>query len=174
MALLVRPGRPADEADLARIDLATWTPATAPSPPPADPARYAFFDERTTPADVLVAEVDGSVAGYVKLRPVSSLPAHAHVLQIGGLGVDPARQGHGAGRALVEAALHEARRRGARKLSLRVLGDNATARRLYERCGFAVEGVLEREFLLDGRYVDDVFMALHLTDPGEGGRSLTA
>ena len=166
MALLVRPARPADEADLARIDLATWTPASSPASPPSEPAAYAFFGERATPADVLVAELDGAVAGYVKLLPVTPLPSHAHVLQIGGLGVDPEVQGHGAGRALVEAAVHEARARGARKLTLRVLGCNATARRLYERCGFVVEGVLEREFLLDGAYVDDVFMALHLTDPG--------
>jgi ribosomal protein S18 acetylase RimI-like enzyme len=164
MGLLVRPARPSDESELARIDLATWTPSSSPAPPPDEPARYAFFDERTTPGDVLVAEVDGAVAGYVKLRPVSPLPSHAHVLQIGGLAVDPGRQGHGAGQALVEAAVREAQVRGARKLTLRVLGRNAAARRLYERCGFVVEGVLEREFLLEGTYVDDVFMAVHLTD----------
>ena len=163
MALLVRPARAADGRDLARIDLATWSPATSPAPPPAEPAAYTFFDERTTPADVLVAELDGAVAGYVKLRPVTPLPAHAHVLLIGGLAVDPALHGHGAGRALLDAAVREARARGARKVTLRVLGSNARARRLYERCGFVVEGVLEREFLLDEAYVDDVFMALHLT-----------
>jgi ribosomal protein S18 acetylase RimI-like enzyme len=63
------------------------------------------------------------------------------------------------GRALLEAALAEARRRGARKLSLRVLGDNERARALYERAGFEVEGVLRAEFHLDGRDVDDVLMA---------------
>ena len=30
-------------------------------------------------------------------------------------------------------------------------------------CGFEVEGVLRGEFLLGGRYVDDVLMALDLT-----------
>ena len=87
-------------------------------------------------------------------------PSHAHVLMVAGLGVDPEAQGRGVGRALVEAAVAEARARGARKLTLRVLGGNVTARRLYERCGFVVEGVLAREFLLDGEYADDVFMAL--------------
>ena len=55
-----------------------------------------------------------------------------------------------------------ARARGARKLSLRVLGTNATAMRLYERLGFQVEGTLRDEFCIDGRYVDDVLMAKHL------------
>ncbi|NUR65391.1 MAG: GNAT family N-acetyltransferase, partial [Streptomyces sp.] len=49
-------------------------------------------------------------------------------------------------------------RRGARRLTLRVLGHNTPARRLYESEGFVVEGVLPEEFLLDGEYVDDVFM----------------
>ena len=53
---------------------------------------------------------------------------------------------------------------GARKLSLRVLGGNSRARRLYEACGFVVEGILRSEFLLGGRYVDDIFMARHLVN----------
>jgi RimJ/RimL family protein N-acetyltransferase len=43
-----------------------------------------------------------------------------------------------------------------------VLGTNSTARRLYSRCGFVEEGVLRAEFLLDGRYVDEVLMARFL------------
>ena len=43
--------------------------------------------------------------------------------------------------------------------SLRVLGENDAARRLYERAGYEVEGVLRGEFHLDGRDVDDVLMA---------------
>jgi RimJ/RimL family protein N-acetyltransferase len=43
-------------------------------------------------------------------------------------------------------------------MTLRVLGHNAAARRLYEGCGFVVEGVLPGEFLIEGRYVDDVLM----------------
>ena len=152
----------ADAAALARVDLATWTWQSSPSEPPDDADSHVFFNERTTPDHVLVAEVDGAVIGFVTLRPATSLPSNAHVLQIQGLGVDPAYQGRGVGQALLEAAAEEARRRGARKLSLRVLGSNTTARRLYERCGFAVEGVLAEEFLLNGHYVDDVLMALRL------------
>ena len=59
---------------------------------------------------------------------------------------------------LVLAALEEARRRGARSVTLRILAPNGAARRLYERCGFHVQGVLREEFLLRGRYVDDVLM----------------
>ena len=69
----------------------------------------------------------------------------------------------GAGRqvihSFVEAAVDEARRRGARRLTLRVLGPNYAARRLYETCGFEIEGVLHGEFHVDGEDIDDVLMA---------------
>jgi RimJ/RimL family protein N-acetyltransferase len=50
-------------------------------------------------------------------------------------------------------------RRSDARITLRVLSTNPAARRLYESCGFVVEGVLRGEFLLEGREVDDVLMA---------------
>jgi ribosomal protein S18 acetylase RimI-like enzyme len=102
------------------------------------------------------------VIGYAGLTQPSALPSHEHVLELGGLAVDPDRQRNGAGRRLVEAIVELARGHGARKLSLRVLGHNTAARQLYAKCGFVTEGTLKAEFLLNGRYVDDVLMARYL------------
>ncbi|EDY50163.1 acetyltransferase, partial [Streptomyces clavuligerus] len=85
-----------------------------------------------------------------------------HVLQIQGLVVEDATRGRGLIRAILRTAGTEARRRGAVRLTLRVLGHNAPARALYTSEGFAVEGVLPGEFLLDGEYVDDVLMGRSL------------
>lgn len=156
----VRFARDEDEAVLAKLDERTWTPAFSPAPPP--PAGTPFFDDGTRPENVLVAEHDGVVAGYVRLDEGFGIPAHRHVLVIGGLAVDPDRRRLGIARRLVDAAVAEARRRGARKLTLRVLGHNTGARRLYEHCGFVVEGVLRAEFRVDGEDVDDVLMACPL------------
>ena len=41
-------------------------------------------------------------------------------------------------------------------MTLRVVGSNTAARRLYSGCGFVEQGVLRDEFLLDGRLVDDI------------------
>jgi ribosomal protein S18 acetylase RimI-like enzyme len=153
----VRQARPEDQPALRAIDTATWTADVSPAPPP--PPDAPFFGERTQPADVLVGEIDGVVAGYAVLGRSTMLATHAHVLEIRGLAVSPAYQGRGAGRRLVEASVEQARGRGARKLSLRVLGFNVRARQLYESCGFRVEGILRAEFYLGGRYVDDVLMA---------------
>jgi ribosomal protein S18 acetylase RimI-like enzyme len=160
----IRLARDDDDAALARIDRLTWTSDVSPSPVP--PEGRPFFDDRTTTDDVLVADADGHVVGYVRLGQALPLPSHRHVLEIQGLAVDPDRSGHGTGRLLVEAAVAEAARRGARKVTLRVLGPNTTARRLYERCGFVVEGTLRAEFHLDGRDVDDVLMARQLAPSG--------
>ena len=113
----------------------------------------------TTPPDVLVALADGQVAGYVTLKPATELRASDHVLHVAGLAVDESYRRRGVGRALMDAAIAEATRRGARRLTLRVLGPNVAARRLYEDCGFVDEGVLRGEFQLDGEDVDDVLMA---------------
>lgn len=162
LVITIRRAVTGDGPILTGIDLLTWTPQTSPSPYPHDPSGYRFFDRRTRPEDVLVAEVDSVIGGYVKLREPSGLAARLHVYEISGLAVAPELQGAGVGRRLVEAGVGESRRRGARKLALRVLGDNAAARHLDETCRFTVEGVLQDEFFLDGHYVDDVLMACHL------------
>ena len=157
----VRPARAEDDQALAAIDLVSWssqvTPASAREP--GSP----FFNDQTAPEQVLVAEADGVVAGYVRLHQSIPLPSHGHVLEVNGLAVDPGKRGRGIGRRLMEDAKLEAARRGASKLTLRVLAPNAPARRLYEACGFTVEGVLEAEFSLDGQLVDDVLMACRLS-----------
>lgn len=150
---------PGDEPALLRLDRATWSPTVTPAPARADGSL--FFDERIRPEDVLVAETDGELVGYLMLHQSIPLPSHSHVLEINGLAVHPEAQGTGVGRALVEEAQEQVRRRGARKLSLRVLAPNTGARRLYEACGFVVEGVLTTEFVIDDGDVDDVLMAWH-------------
>ena len=111
---------------------------------------------------MLVAEVGGVPVGWVRLRPPSPLQSNAHVQQIQGLVVDPCVRRQGVGRALVDAARELARQRGARRITLRVLGTNAVAQRLYKAAGFTVEGVLPGEFHVGGRDVDDVLMGQRL------------
>ncbi|MFJ9019211.1 GNAT family N-acetyltransferase [Streptomyces sp. NPDC102259] len=153
----IRTARPADAESLALVDRLTWSPLHAVMPEPEPP--YApFFDERHVPEDYLVAELDDRVIGYVRLAPPTPLACNAHVRQIQGLAVLDEGRGRGVGRALIRAAFEEARRQGARRITLRVLGHNTPARKLYESEGFVVEGVLPEEFLLAGEYVDDVFM----------------
>ncbi|MBK6018343.1 GNAT family N-acetyltransferase [Streptomyces sp. MBT53] len=153
----IRTALPDDDEELGALDRATWSYLHAVMPRP-QPPYGPFFDERHAPEDHLVAELDRRIVGYVRLAFATPLACNAHVRQIQGLAVAEEARGHGVGRALIRAAVAEARRRGARRLTLRVLGHNTPARKLYAAEGFEVEGVLPEEFLLDGEYVDDVLM----------------
>ena len=75
---------------------------------------------------VIVAECAGEVVGFAAV--VGN--------ELDGLFVEPEMWGGGIGRALLDAAAHQARLRG---LSLTVLA-NPSARGFYESCGFSVEG----------------------------------
>jgi RimJ/RimL family protein N-acetyltransferase len=153
---LIRPATERDEYFLAGIDQETWSTlhAVMPRPEPGEP----FFDSGHPPREYLVAEVGGRIAGYIRLTRPTRLAVNAHVRQIAGLAVASWARGGGVARALVDAARQEAARQGATRITLRVLGHNAPARRVYEAAGFVVEGVLPGEFVLDGKPVDDVFM----------------
>jgi RimJ/RimL family protein N-acetyltransferase len=150
---VIRPATPDDEPALRRLDRANWS--TQHSPAPLPPPDKPFETEGT-----IVAEIAGAIVGYVRLGPALPITATDHVLDIKGLMVDPAYRGHGMGKALTFAAITHAKQAGARKLTLRVLGNNPHAQAVYEACGFAVEGRLKDYFFLDGQYVDDVAMAL--------------
>jgi ribosomal protein S18 acetylase RimI-like enzyme len=153
----IRPAFGSDEAELGELDRDTWSVLHAVSAQPEPP--YApFFDARHRPEDFLVAEVDGVIAGFVRMVRPTAVASNAHVRQIQGLVVAEWARGRGVARALLRAAVRRARDEGARRLSLRVLGHNTPARRLYESEGFVVEGVQPGEFFLAGRYVDDVLM----------------
>ncbi len=81
---------------------------------------------------VIVAEIAGEIAGFAAV--VGG--------ELDGLFVEPDLWGQGIGRVLVDAATHEARRRG---LALKVIA-NPRARRFYESCGFSVESEVETRF----------------------------
>ncbi|GAA2948774.1 MULTISPECIES: GNAT family N-acetyltransferase [Streptomyces] len=163
----VRPARPEDESALAALDRATWSTLHSVQPEPRPPYPP-FFDDRHRPAEFLLAEgvtdTGGTdLAGYIRLARPTPLACNAHVRQIQGLAVTEWARGHGVARVLLRAAYAKARRLGAGRITLRVLGHNAPARALYASEGFAVEGVLPGEFFLNGRYVDDVLMGRPLT-----------
>ena len=92
--------------------------------------------EQIERGEVLVAEVDGEVAGFAAVLIEGD---HA---ELDGLFVEPPHWRRGIGAALIDAAVHEARRKG---LSLMVVA-NPSAREFYERCGFTLEGEAETRF----------------------------
>jgi ribosomal protein S18 acetylase RimI-like enzyme len=159
----VRPARLADQAALAGLEAIAWSAESGfPSVIAPDQRNATFFDVGNPPEAFLVAELDGRVVGYIRLKPPSKLPENAHVIQVQGLAVHPDARRQGVAAGLLDAAEETLRERGTRKLTLRVLSTNDAAIRLYERHGFVREGTLLEEFCINGRFVDDVMMAKKL------------
>jgi GNAT superfamily N-acetyltransferase len=92
----------------------------------ADPDAIHLPPAQIANGQVIVAELDGEVAGFAALIGG----------ELDGLFVEPERWRRGIGRALIDAAAHEARRKG---LTLTVIA-NPGARLFYERCGLTIEG----------------------------------
>jgi ribosomal protein S18 acetylase RimI-like enzyme len=161
----VRPARLTDDTRLASLNAAAWSAdAGFPSVFERVTATNApFFGPENPPDAHLVAELNGNVVGYIRLKPPTRLPENAHVMQVQGLAVHPSARRRGIAAMLLTEAMQRLRERETRKLTLRVLSTNTAAIALYERLGFTCEGVLRGEFIINGQDVDDVLMAIPLT-----------
>jgi len=152
-----------DQTALTEVDALAWSAESGfPSTLVPGARDGTFFTPDNPPEIHLVAELGGSVVGYIRLKPPTRLPENAHVMQVQGIAVHPDARRRGAACSLLDAAAAQLRDRGIRKLTLRVLSTNQAAIRLYQRHGFAREGTQSEEFLINGRYVDDVLMARRL------------
>src|ERR1700733_15027151 len=79
----VRGARAEDGPVLVRLDAATWTDSVSPGPAPD--ATTGFFGDRVSAGDLLVAEADDRIVGYVTVVPrYRRLSAGEHVYEIRG------------------------------------------------------------------------------------------
>jgi RimJ/RimL family protein N-acetyltransferase len=104
----------------------------------------------------LVAEVAGEIAGNLGGSGLAFAPS-AHVFEFG-MSVGAAYRGVGVGSALLEAALAWAAAADFTKVVLSAFPHNTGAIAFYERHGFTFEGRRPRQFLREGRYIDEVLM----------------
>lgn len=82
------------------------------------------------------------------------------------MGILPACRGRDLGRRLIETTLRAAQKGGFARVELDVYEDNAGAIALYEKVGFAPEGMVRRAARIDGRFIDAISMALLFDERG--------
>jgi RimJ/RimL family protein N-acetyltransferase len=105
-----------------------------------------------------VAEAAGELIGMTALVR-NELPKMRHAGSIFGVYTHPAWRGTGVADALLEACVTYARELGLRLVRLGVVTTNASAIRLYQRCGFTVYGVEPEALCVNGIYHDELLMA---------------
>ena len=92
--------------------------------------------EQIERGQVIVAEVGDRIAGF------AAVLIDDDRAELDGLFVEPPLWGQKLGSALVDVAVHQARRQG---LAMMVIA-SPSARGFYEKCGFAVEGEAQTRF----------------------------
>jgi ribosomal protein S18 acetylase RimI-like enzyme len=112
---------------------------------------------------VLVAESAGQLVGYTEARggQFRRNQATAHVV----IGVLAAARGQGTGTGLLDELKRWAPAHGIHRLELTVMAHNRRAKDLYQRMGFTIEGRRLECLAVDGRLVDELYMALLLPAP---------
>lgn len=135
------------------LEKIAWTSSTTPAPHVGDRSAEEFL-ERNAFDEVLVAEVNGKPVGIIGYRQYYPFPAGDHIRALD-ITVKPEFRRQGYGLEMLELIKKHAEEDGIKKLTLRVLSTNPGALALYKKAGFKVEGHLEKEFFIDGQYVDD-------------------
>jgi hypothetical protein len=107
------------------------------------------------------AEVDDELVGWLSLVRYGDLEKTRHLRNLG-MGVARAFRGIGVGTALMDYAIKWARRKRVEKIVLSVFSTNHRAAGLYRKFGFVAEGVRKKQFVINGKYVDEVLMGLFL------------
>lgn len=104
---------------------------------------------------------DAAIAGWLGLRSFYGRPAYGATVELA-VYVDPARQGSGVGRTLLDHALAAAPQLGLRTVLGFVFAHNTPSLRLLERAAFATWGHLPRVAELDGIERDLVIVGRRL------------
>ena len=112
---------------------------------------------------VIVAETAGRLVGYAEARGgrVRRNRMTAHVV----IGVLAAASGRGVGSGLLRELELWAPAHGIHRLELTVMAHNRRAFELYQRMGYTVEGRRRECLIVDGRPVDELYMARLLPGP---------
>jgi ribosomal protein S18 acetylase RimI-like enzyme len=116
---------------------------------------------RSVNSAVILAELPDGLAGYLELTGGIFRRNRATAYLV--MGVLAEAGGRGIGTELLAEAKRWAAAHGLHRLELTVMAHNRRAFGLYSRMGFSVEGRRSECLLIDGRFVDELYMAAILS-----------
>jgi len=123
--------------------------------------RLAWFRAHGGRFAVIVAEVDGEIAGWASLSRWSDRPAYDDTAETS-VYVSSGFRGRGIGGRLYAALIAGAKQQKFHTLLARVAGESAASLRLHERCGFTAVGTMKEVGRKFGRLLDVHLLQLML------------
>ncbi len=116
------------------------------------------WDAARHPECRMIAELDGEIAGYAGLSPVSSRCVYGGVCEVM-IYVAASARGRGLGGALLQRLVRETEDLGIWTLQAGIFPENQASIRIFENAGFRILGTHERLGRFhDGRWRDVVLM----------------
>lgn len=161
----VRPAQPGDDVglfDLVRVIAASreW-PLVMPDeelPSPKEHRTQIEWFRAARNRALLVAETAaGELVGYASACGGEYAIDQLNAVLI--VEVHPSYRRRGVATQLLHALERWARHTGLHRLELTTLVENEAARRLYEKCGFMVEGLKQESRFVAGRFRDEILFA---------------
>lgn len=120
-------------------------------------AQEEWIAEREGALGVVVAELDGEVAGFASLSPYRPRAAYRTTVE-NSVYVDEAARGHGVGRALMNELIDVATGRGFHTIVAHIVGGHEASIGLHHACGFTVVGTEREVGRKFGKWLDVVVM----------------
>jgi RimJ/RimL family protein N-acetyltransferase len=119
-----------------------------------------IFEEQLQHGEKYIFEVNNEAVGMAKLAPYTH--RMSHIVYVGAIAIHPAFAGRGYGLQLLQEITVWAKANGYSRLELDVDDDNPRAKKLYEKAGFEVEGLLKKYSCrkTTGKCIDNYRMAL--------------
>lgn len=119
----------------------------------------AIFNDLLEKKVLYVFEDEGLVTGMCKLVPQQF--RNKHIVYLGGFAIHPFFGGRGEGLKMMMEIIEYLKAKGFLRIELSVAAINEKAIRLYEKAGFAKEGLLKKFTYLksENKYLDEVMMA---------------
>lgn len=120
-------------------------------------------DRQEAGLPVIVAVVDGSVAGYASYGPYRPFAGYRETVEHS-VYVDPAMHRRGLGKLLLQAIVDRARDAGLHVMIGGIAADNDASIKLHEKLGFVQTGLLPQVGMKFGKWLDLAFLQLMLDD----------
>jgi len=151
----IRPAQIRDASAIADIynEAILTTTATFDTEPKTAKERAEWLQSHDDRHPILVAEVDGAVAGWASLSEWSDRAAYSDTAETS-FYVHSTCRGQGIGRKLQDALIEEARRRRFHTLIARISEDSVESLHLHETTGFVHVGTLKQVGRKFGRLLD--------------------